>query len=268
MPAVTDEPRRSPAGLSGRVASGIAFVSTPSRSSTTANGWARSSPVSRSTPYEETATIALVGSIALARRAARRRRAPHPLDPRQGAPARLPHDRGRRRLERPRSRPPLRPGRTYDELTQLAATLDAMLERLSASLRHEQRFTAELSHELRTPLAQDLRRERTRAAPRAHGGRLPREPRGRPRNAEQMTRTVEALIAAARQEAGPTAVTRDARDGVELPSRNRGRGRSGRDRRRVSQPRARALRRVRSAREDRASAARQRAPLRPRRGLT
>ena len=46
-----------------------------------------------------------------------------------------------------------------------------MLERLSASLRHEQRFTAELSHELRTPLAKiaaegelALRRERTNEA--------------------------------------------------------------------------------------------------------
>ena len=59
-------------------------------------------------------------------------------------------------------------GEPYDELTRLAATLDAMLERLSASLRHEQRLTAELSHELRTPLARiaaetelALRRDRT-----------------------------------------------------------------------------------------------------------
>ena len=59
-------------------------------------------------------------------------------------------------------------GEPYDELTQLAATLDRLLERISASLRHEQRFTAEISHELRTPLARIsgeaelmLRRERT-----------------------------------------------------------------------------------------------------------
>jgi signal transduction histidine kinase len=44
-------------------------------------------------------------------------------------------------------------GPPRDELTQLAATLDRLLERLSASLRHEQRLSAELSHELRTPLA-------------------------------------------------------------------------------------------------------------------
>ena len=44
-------------------------------------------------------------------------------------------------------------GPPRDELTQLAATLDGLLERLATSLRHEQRLSAELSHELRTPLA-------------------------------------------------------------------------------------------------------------------
>ena len=77
-----------------------------------------------------------------------------------------------------------------------------MLERLSASLRHEQRFTAELSHELRTPLAKiaaegelALRRERTTESYRESLTAVVR-------NAEQMTRTVEALNAAARHEAG------------------------------------------------------------------
>ena len=105
-------------------------------------------------------------------------------------------------------------GEPYDELTQLAATLDALLERLSASLRHEQRFTAELSHELRTPLAKiaaeselALRRERTGEDYRASLEAVQR-------NAEQMTRTVEALVAAARQEAGLSRATSDARDGV------------------------------------------------------
>ena len=107
-------------------------------------------------------------------------------------------------------------GEPYDELTRLAATLDAMLERLSASLRHEQRFTAELSHELRTPLAKiaaegelALRRERTTESYRESLTAVVR-------NAEQMTRTVEALNAAARHEAGPNRVTTDARAGVEL----------------------------------------------------
>jgi signal transduction histidine kinase len=39
------------------------------------------------------------------------------------------------------------------ELAELAATLDGVLDRLSAVLRHEQRLTNELSHELRTPLS-------------------------------------------------------------------------------------------------------------------
>ncbi len=39
------------------------------------------------------------------------------------------------------------------ELAQLAASLDKLLDRLAALLRHEQQLTAELSHELRTPLA-------------------------------------------------------------------------------------------------------------------
>ncbi|WP_436762230.1 sensor histidine kinase [Streptosporangium sp. V21-05] len=45
-------------------------------------------------------------------------------------------------------------GPSRDELTGLAATLDGLLGRLSAALRHEQRVTAEIAHELRTPLAQ------------------------------------------------------------------------------------------------------------------
>lgn len=105
-------------------------------------------------------------------------------------------------------------GPPYDELTHLAATLDTMLERISASLRHEQRFTAELSHELRTPLARiaaeaelALRRERSSDDYRASLEAVHR-------NAEQMTRTVDALIAAARQEAGLDRGTSDARDAV------------------------------------------------------
>jgi signal transduction histidine kinase len=44
-------------------------------------------------------------------------------------------------------------GPPRDELTGLAATLDGLLERIDAALRHEQRFSAEMAHELRTPLA-------------------------------------------------------------------------------------------------------------------
>jgi signal transduction histidine kinase len=103
-------------------------------------------------------------------------------------------------------------GEPYDELTELAATLDGLLDRLAASLRHEQRFSAELSHELRTPLARliaesevALRREREPAEYREslqtiHG------------NAEQLTRILDTLLAAARQETGSTRGTADAHE--------------------------------------------------------
>jgi signal transduction histidine kinase len=40
----------------------------------------------------------------------------------------------------------------YAELSSLARTLDELLDRLAAVLRHERQLSAELSHELRTPL--------------------------------------------------------------------------------------------------------------------
>ena len=105
-------------------------------------------------------------------------------------------------------------GEPYDELTRLAATLDALLGRLAASLRHEQLFTAELSHELRTPLA----RIATEAELALKHDRTPDEYRESLRavsgSAAQMTRTVDALVAAARQEAASARTTSDARDGV------------------------------------------------------
>jgi signal transduction histidine kinase len=93
-------------------------------------------------------------------------------------------------------------GEPYDELTRLAATLDALLDRIAASLRHERRFSAELSHELRTPLAKliteaelALRREREPVAYRDALELILR-------NAQQLARTVETLVAAAQQELG------------------------------------------------------------------
>ncbi len=165
-------------------------------------------------PYDETATIAFVGSIGLA---VALLIAVAVLSHWLLGKALLPvsrmtndaadwsdHDLSRRFDQ----------GEPYDELTRLASTLDALLERLSASLRHEQRFTAELSHELRTPLAKiaaeselALRRDRSGDDYRGSLGAVHR-------NAEQMTRIVEALVSAARQEAGLNRTTSDARDGV------------------------------------------------------
>ncbi len=101
-------------------------------------------------------------------------------------------------------------GPPHDELTELAATLDGLLDRLAASLRREQRFSAELSHELRTPLSRviteaelALRRERTAGEYRDALVQVLR-------NAQQVARTVDALVAAARHEAGLGRGTSDA----------------------------------------------------------
>jgi signal transduction histidine kinase len=107
-------------------------------------------------------------------------------------------------------------GDPYDELTRLAATLDALLDRLAASVRHEQRLTAELSHELRTPLAR-ISAEAQLALSRPRTGddyRAGMESIGR--SADQMTRTIDALMAAARQEARVERTSSDAREAVEL----------------------------------------------------
>jgi len=87
-----------------------------------------------------------------------------------------------------------------DELGELARTFDALLDRVSASLRHEQRLSAELSHELRTPLARIL-------AEMELLGRRERSPEERERayevvvrSADQMNRILETLLAAARAE--------------------------------------------------------------------
>jgi two-component system OmpR family sensor kinase len=93
-------------------------------------------------------------------------------------------------------------GEPFDEISQLAATLDGLLDRLSASLRREQRFSAEVSHELRTPLAKvqaeaelALRRERSPAEYRDSLASVSR-------NTRQMSVAIETLVAAAQQESG------------------------------------------------------------------
>ena len=106
-------------------------------------------------------------------------------------------------------------GEPRDELTQLAATLDRLLDRLAASLRREQRFSAELSHELRTPLARmlnevelALRRERTSSEYAQALGVVEQ-------NARELARTVDALVAAARLETGGARGTADAYQAAE-----------------------------------------------------
>jgi len=105
-------------------------------------------------------------------------------------------------------------GPPRDELTQLAATLDQLLDRLAASLRHEQRLSAELSHELRTPLANIAAQAQfalKHTAQDADGQRALEQVRD---SADQMSRTLDTLIAAARAELDPRHATSDATAGV------------------------------------------------------
>jgi signal transduction histidine kinase len=101
-------------------------------------------------------------------------------------------------------------GPPHDELTALAATLDGLLGRLGASLRREQRFSAEVAHELRTPLA-NLRVETDIALARE------REPKDLRRalaavrqQTDRMSAVVDSLVAAAEREADSHQGTVDA----------------------------------------------------------
>jgi signal transduction histidine kinase len=107
-------------------------------------------------------------------------------------------------------------GTPHDELTQLGATLDGLLDRIAETLRREQRLTAEISHELRTPLARiaaeaelAVRRERTPAD-------YERALRAITRNADRLRRIIEALLETARAEAGSHRGRADAQAVVEL----------------------------------------------------
>jgi two-component system, OmpR family, sensor kinase len=92
-------------------------------------------------------------------------------------------------------------GPPRDELTALAATLDALLGRIDAALRHEQRFSAEMAHELRTPLS-NVRGEAELAL---RAGRSDTELRAALEavlaGTDRMATVIETLLAAARSDA-------------------------------------------------------------------
>ena len=62
------------------------------------------------------------------------------------------------------------PDQKFREVQSLAHTLDAVLDRLAAVVRHERRLPAELSHELRTPLSRIVAEVDLLQARAAHGG--------------------------------------------------------------------------------------------------
>ncbi len=165
-------------------------------------------------PYEHTERIALLGMIALdlfvlgagvllARRAVGKALQPV-ADMTRHAADWSEHDLDRRfGLGPPR-----------DELTALSATLDQLLARIGASLRHEQRFSAEMAHELRTPLS-GVRGE-AELALRAPG--TPADVREALqqilRGTERMARVIDTLLTVARSDAEPTRGSSDVRAGI------------------------------------------------------
>jgi len=107
-------------------------------------------------------------------------------------------------------------GPPHDELTQLAATLDRLLDRIAETLRREQRLTAEISHELRTPLARVAAEAelalRRRRSPEEYEQAL----RAITRNADRLRRIIDALLETARTEAGGHRGVAGARTVAEL----------------------------------------------------
>jgi two-component system, OmpR family, sensor kinase len=113
-------------------------------------------------------------------------------------------------------------GRPRDEITQLAATLDHLLDRVATSLRHEQRFSAELSHELRSPLS-SIVAEAQLALRRPHSlGEHQSAYEGVLESAQQMKRTLETLVSAARVEGRRPRATGEAAAAIDAAVRASG----------------------------------------------
>lgn len=98
------------------------------------------------------------------------------------------------------------PSGANDEIARLAETLNGLLERLSASLRHEQRLSAEISHELRTPLTHVI-------AEAQHAQRYGLQDETLQRildGARTLSQTLDTLMSAARAEHSPHGARADA----------------------------------------------------------
>jgi len=169
------------------------------------------------TPYERTERHALLASVALAGfivllmaivTAWALRSALRPIDDMTHTAASWTEEGSAERFDQ---------GDPVDEVGNLAQTLDQMLDRIQASLRHERRLTSEVSHELRTPLARVI--GEAELALRQHRG--PAEYRaaleGIRDSALRMDETITALLASARDQvagqqsvADAVAVARDA----------------------------------------------------------
>lgn len=167
------------------------------------------------TPYESTASSALLGSIvlgvvtlaaiaALSLRLIRRALRPVARMTAQAADW-SEHDLSRRFYA----------GEPHDELSRLASVFDALLARLAESIRREQHLTAEVSHELRTPLAKiqaeaELSSSRERPAE-AYRSSL----REITRHANELQLVLETLLASARAALSAGSSASDAREPAE-----------------------------------------------------
>lgn len=92
-----------------------------------------------------------------------------------------------------------------DEFKQLADTFDVMLERIDAAFTSQKRFVANAAHELRTPLtAMRTAIEVTLSKPTRTPEQLEAMAARVKRSVERAEATVEALLALATSEVGPT----------------------------------------------------------------
>jgi signal transduction histidine kinase len=106
-------------------------------------------------------------------------------------------------------------GPPRDELTALSATLDALLARIGASIRHEQRFSAEVAHELNTPLS-GLRGEAELALrPGTDALEMREALQSVVRGTERMASVIDTLLAAARSDAGHARGSSEARAALD-----------------------------------------------------
>jgi signal transduction histidine kinase len=103
-------------------------------------------------------------------------------------------------------------GPPTDELTRLAATLDGLLDRVSAGMRREQRLSDELSHELRTPLAKVSTEAQLLAGSPELPDDLREEADGIVRAAGQMSEVIDLLMTGARARAGSAGDLADVAD--------------------------------------------------------
>jgi len=112
----------------------------------------------------------------------------------------------------------------FRELHFLGATLDDVLDRLSAVIRHERQLTAELSHELRTPLARiTAETDLLMARPRT-GEQLAAAHRVIHDTAESMQQILDTLLSAARPQTRESPGRCDLRDAFARVASARGEG--------------------------------------------